>query len=141
VSPSKVPIEIWGYLGANHVFSSWTGDVSTTSPASTIVMNGPKTVKAVWIDNYVWTYAAVSIFTGIGVFGTAIWKRSAIAPHIRPFVRRLYRKKTSSSSAESTLKPTPQTTSVSNLVRVCPRCRTEIGEKAEYCVECGEKLV
>jgi len=141
VSPNKVPIDIWGYLGANHIFSSWTGDVSTTSSTSTIVMNGPKTVTAVWTDNYVWTYAAASVFTGVAVFGAAVWKRSAIAPHVRPFVRRLYRKKTPNLGTEQTLKPTPQAVSISGLVRVCPRCRTEVAEKTEYCIECGEKLV
>jgi len=139
VGPSKVPVKIWGYLGANHVFSAWTGDSSTSSSASTILMDGPKTVRAVWTDNYLTTYAAASVFTGVAVFGAAVWKRSAIAPHVQPFVRRLYKKKTSGVSTEQSVKPVPQ--QVSGLVRVCPRCRTEVAEKAEYCTECGDKLV
>ena len=141
VSPTKVPMETWGILGANHVFSSWTGDVSTTSPTSTIVMDGPRTVTAVWREDYVWTYAAVSVFTGVAAFGAVVWKRSAITPYIRPFVRRLYGKRNANLNAEPTLKPTPQPESNPSLVRLCPRCRTEVAEKAKFCVECGEKLV
>jgi uncharacterized repeat protein (TIGR02543 family) len=141
VSPTDVPIDIWGYLGAKHVFSSWTGDTAAASSTSTIIMDGPKTVTAVWKDDYVWTYAAASVFTGVAVFGAAVWKRSAITPHVRPFVRRLYKKKGSGVSGEPVLKPTPEPVSTTGLVRACPRCRTELAEKAEYCTECGEKLV
>ena len=139
VTPTNVPVEIWGYLGAKHVFSSWTGDVSTTSSTSTMLMNGPKMATATWKDDYLWTYATTSVFTGLAVFGAAVWKRSAITPHVRPFVRRLYRKKTSG-LGEVTVKPTPQPMSTSSLVRACPRCRTELAEQADYCTECGEKL-
>ena len=139
VDPVKVPVQTWGYLGANHVFESWTGDASTTSQTSTLVMDGPKTVSVVWKDNYFWTYAAASVFTGMAVFGAAVWKRSAIVPQVKPFVRRLYRKK-SGLGGETTIKPVSKPVPTLGLVRVCPRCRTELTDKAEYCAECGEKM-
>jgi hypothetical protein len=74
----------------------------------------------------------------MAVFGAALWKRSAIVPQVRPFVRKLYRK--AGPSGETTIKAVPNSVSTSQLVRVCPRCRTELAEKAEYCAECGEKM-
>jgi len=35
-----------------HVFERWTGDSSSTSPQSTVLMNSPKTVTAIWRINY-----------------------------------------------------------------------------------------
>jgi len=139
VDQVKVPVQTWGYLGANHVFESWTGDASTTSQTSTLVMDGPKTVSVVWKDNYFWTYTAASVFAGMAVFGAAVWKRSAVVPQVKPFVRRLYRKK-SGLGGETTIKPVSKSVPTSGLVRVCPRCRTELTDKAEYCGECGEKM-
>jgi photosystem II stability/assembly factor-like uncharacterized protein len=46
-SPSPEP-GLLGVLGGKIIFQGWTGYVVASSPTSTIVMNGPKTVQAIW---------------------------------------------------------------------------------------------
>jgi len=51
------------------VFERWTGDSSSTSPKSTIVMNSPKTVMAAWRIDY---YALVVVMLGaVGALAAA----------------------------------------------------------------------
>jgi List-Bact-rpt repeat protein len=47
-------------------FKSWTGDLQTSSQTATIVMDSPKTIKAMWADSYLIVYALVGA-AGAGV--------------------------------------------------------------------------
>jgi len=71
-------------FGIQHVFERWSGDSTSASPSSTIVMNSPKTVLAVWRADY--TVLIVVILVVVGASGAAIGfvaytrKRRAAAP-------------------------------------------------------------
>jgi len=71
-------------FGIQQVFERWSGDSTSTSPSSTIVMNSPKTVVAVWRADY--TIAIVAILGVVGASGAAIGfiaysrKKRAAAP-------------------------------------------------------------
>jgi len=71
-------------FGIQHIFQRWSGDSTSASPSSTIVMNSPKTVLAVWRADY--TVLIVVILVVVGASGAAIGfvaytrKRRAAAP-------------------------------------------------------------
>jgi len=54
-------------FGIQQIFERWSGDSSSTSPQSTIVMNSPKTVVAVWRPDY-----TVLIIIVLGVVGGSV---------------------------------------------------------------------
>ena len=54
-------------FGIQHIFERWTGDSSSTSPKSTVLMNSPKTVTAVWRADY-----TVLIVMILGVVGASV---------------------------------------------------------------------
>ena len=71
-------------FGIQHIFEGWSGDSTSTSPTSTITMNSPKTVVAVWRADY--TILIVVILSVVGVSAAAIGftaysrKKRAAAP-------------------------------------------------------------
>lgn len=134
VTPTRLKMERWGWLGAARVFSGWVGDVEMASPIGTTIMDKPKRVEAVWEENYFWSYVTASIMASAAAVGGIFWKRDVIAPALKPFVKRLYRVKGGRPPKKSfpTLK---------EAVKLCPKCKAEVTEPAEYCMECGEKLL
>jgi hypothetical protein len=47
-------------------FKGWTGDLQSSSPTANIVMDSPKTVKAMWADSYLIVYALIGAAGGGG---------------------------------------------------------------------------
>ena len=53
LQPTAVPYEEWlGLIGVRHVFDHLTGSCQTSQPNCSVSMNSPKTVIAVWRDDY-----------------------------------------------------------------------------------------
>jgi len=51
--PDEVPMEPpLGSLGGKYVFSGWTGDSTASTPRATILMDGARTVTALWTSDY-----------------------------------------------------------------------------------------
>jgi hypothetical protein len=50
---------ILGLVGTRKVFSHWIGDSAATTSGSFITMDGPKTVKAVWVTDYSQAYLII----------------------------------------------------------------------------------
>ena len=50
-----------GGVGVNYVFQRWAGDVASASPSATVLMDGPKTVTAIWLSDYTQLYAILAI--------------------------------------------------------------------------------
>ena len=46
-------------------FDGWTGDVIDSNPTTTIIVNSPMTINAVWVDDYFYLYIFIGIL-GIG---------------------------------------------------------------------------
>jgi hypothetical protein len=63
-----------GTLGAKLVFDKWSGDASTSDLQSTIIMDRPKSISAVWRDDYSTPYLLVTVIA-IAVVGTCIGYR------------------------------------------------------------------
>lgn len=52
-------------------FSGWSGDISANNPTITIVVDSPKTVSAVWVDDYLYLYMFLGVVAiGGGTSGT-----------------------------------------------------------------------
>ncbi|MEM4649582.1 MAG: zinc ribbon domain-containing protein [Candidatus Bathyarchaeia archaeon] len=103
-----------------YVFDHWSGDSNAYTPEATIVMNSPKTVEAVWKINY------MSLFILIGltilVIAIAFFAVSKLkAKHVPP--------------------PIPPTQPSSLTIRRCPKCGAEVPLDADYCIECGGRVV
>ena len=64
--PSAVPMEgMLGLIGVRYAFSHWEGACTSIQPECMIVMDGPRTVTAVWISDYTITFVGVSAFAVI----------------------------------------------------------------------------
>ncbi|MGI0015291.1 MAG: hypothetical protein ACREBU_17890, partial [Nitrososphaera sp.] len=59
--------EIGGIL-TDKVFAGWSGDINSPSPSTGIVMDGPKTIKAEWKDNYLKLALIVGAAVGGGFY-------------------------------------------------------------------------
>jgi len=62
ISPTSV-----GNILIDKSFGGWSGDINTDSATTDVTMNGPKTVKAVWNDNYL-KVIIIAIAAGAGGF-------------------------------------------------------------------------
>jgi hypothetical protein len=83
---------IIGSLGAKHVFEKWGGDASVSSVGQfgstkgEIIMNGPKSVSAVWRDDYTFLYLSVGVIAaaiaggGFAVYSFIARRRPLKAP-------------------------------------------------------------
>lgn len=52
-----------GPIGVQYVFKEWSGDSTSTSPQTRIVMDGPKRATAVWTVDYTQFYVIVTVIT------------------------------------------------------------------------------
>jgi len=75
---------ILGILGVKHVFERWSGNSTATTANTTIKMNKPKTVKAVWKTDYTQLYInlgfIVTIIAVASIGGLIIKKRKKTPP-------------------------------------------------------------
>lgn len=84
---SPVPLEgFLGMLGGKRVFEKWTGDSSSVSPSSSIAMDSPKTVTAVWRADYTTPIMILSVLSGASGIGFAAFsrRRKKAAPPAAP---------------------------------------------------------
>jgi len=59
-------------IGVQKVFDRWEGDNASTSPTLSILVDSPKTLTAVWHDDYTQVYIAVLIIVAVLVLATFI---------------------------------------------------------------------
>jgi len=136
-------------IGIQHVFAGWTGDYTGTNPKSTVTMNGPKTVTAVWTTSYFQVYLMIGALAAIAVVvGLLLWMRrrgrpAAVKPPPPPpppmsaaEVPAAVAEPTSSVPSEQT-GPKP---AVSVAIR-CTNCGHELKQGQAYCPECGQKQI
>jgi len=71
-------------FGVLYIFERWTGDSSSTSPESTVLMNSPKTVTAVWRTDYRVLIVMILSVAGVSVAALLLFhafsRRKAAAP-------------------------------------------------------------
>ncbi|MBS7626606.1 hypothetical protein KEJ51_06175 [Candidatus Bathyarchaeota archaeon] len=63
----SVATSVEGPLGIKYVFERWSGDSTATMASVTIVMNGPKTVTAIWRTDYTMTVAIIAVIAVVAI--------------------------------------------------------------------------
>jgi len=109
-----------GYL-IQQVFVQWQGDYTGTTAQGSLVMNGPKTVNAVWMTSYMNLYiaSAAVIAILIIVLAAALRRRRRPKPETKPIPQ-----------------PTPTTPGIVK----CGKCGAENPAGQNHCTECGQSL-
>lgn len=130
-------------IGIQQVFVQWKGDYSGKDPKPSIMMDGPKTVTAVWTTSYLQLYLIIGAIAAIVVaVGLLLWRRSRAGPSTVKQPPPSPAPETSEAAVE-----TPSTTeraetrpkpAVSIALR-CTNCGRELQKDQIYCPECGQK--
>ena len=76
VQPTAVPFDGWlGFLGARHVFDHLAEACETSQPTCSVNMDSPKTIIAVWRDDY-----TISILIAFAIVGLLVFVKLALRP-------------------------------------------------------------
>lgn len=129
-------------FGVQQVFVEWTGDYKGKDPKGSLMMDGPKTVTAVWTTSYFQLYILVGVVAAVAVgAGLLLWRRRAGPAAVKPPPP-----PTPTEVPETPAEPpeapreaeTPSKRAVSVAFR-CTNCGRELKEGQIYCPECGQK--
>jgi len=87
VNEESIPVADWsGAFGAKYVFDGWSGDYDGKVLIGSLVMDGPKTVVAMWMTDYEQMYLSVGAI--ILIMGTAAfllrWMKRRAMPQPMP---------------------------------------------------------
>ena len=127
---SSVPESgMMGSLGVKYVFKSWTGDSSATTPEATILMDSPKTVAAVWTEDYTQFYTIIGAIAGIVVVLIIV---------LIVVLRRKPKPPPATYQAPSAPQPPTQPLEKAT-VRYCMHCGAELTPDTTYCSKCGQQ--
>ena len=118
--PMFVPQEgLGGLVGIRWRFTSWSGDITSSTNSESVVMDHPYRVVASWVIDYQQSYYAV--------IGVIVLVAGALVAFV---VRR------------ATTKKPPAEEEVAAVVRTfCMHCGAEIDPDAKFCSKCGESQV
>jgi hypothetical protein len=132
-------------FGIQQVFVEWKGDYSGKDPKGSLIMDGPKTVAAVWTTSYLQLYMIVGVIAVIAaVAGLLLWRRSRAGPSAvkpppppppTPAEAPEAKAEPSAPTAEAA---TPSKRAVTVAFR-CTNCGHELKQGQTYCPECGQK--
>jgi len=76
IHPTVVAFDGWlGILGARHVFDHFTEACETSQSTCSVHMDGPKTVTAVWRDDYTTSILIVFVVVGLVAFVKLMFRR------------------------------------------------------------------
>jgi hypothetical protein len=110
-TPSGFPVQ--------QIFVRWEGDYTGTSPQSSVTMDKPKVIHAVWSTSYI-PLIAIAVVALAAVAAFLFWrKRKGPAPET---------------------KPTPGADEAASESLKCASCGTENPAGQKFCTNCGEKL-
>lgn len=118
-STASISVEEATGLLIRQVFQGWSGDFTGDSSSTSITMNGPKSITAVWKTDYTQLYFVAG--------GGAI----ILGAIITLFVTKSRRKQALVRSVSETVKPKPSK---------CPNCEAEIQPDDLFCDKCGKQL-
>jgi len=108
---------IMGILGAKTVFDHWSEDSSASAPAATIIMDGPKTVTAIWKPDYTQAYITLGVIVVVilAIVSVAIVMRRRKAP----------------------IPPAPPAAALA--IKYCVQCGSQMPLNAIHCPQCGAR--
>ena len=139
---STAPLEgIFGMLGGKRVFQKWTGDSSSTSSSSTIVMDAPHKVTALWQEDImmpmiiivVLAAGVLSVIVVLIVFRRRRGEAVPIAPTAAPTPV-----VAPSPPIREVVSPTTEAPQVPAKA-YCMICGEELSSTTGHCTRCGAK--
>lgn len=117
-APTLVPSQGWeGIFGVQRKFAGWTGDVKSSSPTESIVMDEPHGVVANWTTDYGSSYLILIAVAAVAAVGIALY---------------LFKRGGREVPAETTPAPTRN---------FCIFCGSEIDPDSKFCSKCGKSQV
>ena len=132
-------------FGIREVFVEWRGDYTGKNPEGSIIMDGPKTVTAVWTTDYFQIYliaggviAAIAIALALILLMRRRRGPSAVKPPPPPLPPPPETSETAESIAHISETETVTKPPVSIAFR-CTNCGHELKQGQVYCPECGQK--
>jgi hypothetical protein len=104
-------------FGIQRKFAGWTGDVNSSSPTESIVMDRPHKVAANWTTDYGGSYVILAALAAAAAVVMAVY---------------LFRRRSRKIPAETTATPARN---------FCMFCGSEIDADAKFCSKCGKSQV
>jgi len=89
-SVESVTVPLQGTPGAKYIFKRWSGDSSASGATATILMDGPKTVEAIWEADYGMIIVLLCLLMGAPVViitVVVVTKKRPARPTTRPSIR------------------------------------------------------
>jgi len=127
---------VFGVLGAKQVFQDWTGDSLKDTATATIVMNGPKSVKAEWKADYTLAFIVLGAVVGgvavAGGFGLVRARRKPAESTV------LYDVPSPPPVAPATRRKAPAARPPTD--KFCMNCGAPLSARERFCNKCGAKL-
>lgn len=132
-------------FGIQQVFVEWKGDYNGKDPKGSLIMDGPKTITAVWTTSYLQLYMIVGVIAVIAVVaGLLLWRRSRAGPSaVKPPPAP---PPTPAEAPEAPAEPSAPTAEAATLSKRavsvalrCTNCGHELKQGQVYCPECGQK--
>ena len=128
-----------GFL-IQQIFVKWEGDFTGTSPQSSITMDTPKVVHAIWTTSYTQLYIVVAIVAAvIAIGGFLFWRRRQVPPpEMKPTPSVL-------GEPEVGEPPPPEsggttTESITTDSGKCSSCGNDVPVGQTFCHNCGAKM-
>ena len=111
----------YGFL-IQHIFASWTGDVTSSEPQGTLTMTRPYAIKANWREDYT---QLILLTVLLGVVAGAIGLKART------------RRKPPLEAQESRTVGTAQTEAYGGVSHWCISCGRQIMQDSIFCEHCG----
>jgi hypothetical protein len=125
-----------GFLGAKYIFKGWKGDVNDENIEGSVLMDSPKIVEAMWIEDY----SALRL----PVIGLLAVTGAALSTFYIFKVKGMKRKEGTTSvgykSKEETIPGREDETLLAKEGVVCPNCGMKNPPGANSCHNCGAQL-
>jgi len=132
-------------IGIQQVFVEWKGDYAGKDPKGSVKMDGPKTVTAVWTNNYFQLYIIIGAIAAIAVVaGLLLWMRgrgrpTTMKPPPPPPPAPTEIPETQAEPAAPTSKTEAASKPAVSVALRCTNCGHELKEGQIFCPECGQK--
>lgn len=134
-----------GTLGGKHIFDHWSGDSTSTTTTTSVVMDGPKTVSAEWHPDYTMPYTIIgAIVVAVVIIVVALlFVRRRRAPTPAPTYQTPPPPGAAVPPPPPPVAPTPPPPSPPGVQppaqKFCMNCGAPLPVRATFCNICGSK--
>jgi len=79
-----IPMDgVMGLLEGRYIFDGWTGDITSSEPTSSLVMDSPKTIVAQWKADYTFPIVILGVIIVVALLVGVIFRRRPLHNHRR----------------------------------------------------------